>query len=140
RRERAAGVETVPAEPEHQTAERAEDDVVRWHWATTVALEDATETRAEHNRTCQRNHATDGVNNGRTCEVEEASRLHRRQHTAGTPCPVAEDWIDETRHADAVEQVADEARTTDHRAGGNRRAGICEGELEDPEGQDRDAR
>ena len=38
--------------------------------------------------------------------------------------------------ADAIEQVADESGAADHRARGDRRAGIGEGELEEPECQE----
>ena len=47
RRQRAAGVEPVPAEPQDQAADRAEDDVVRQHGAAAVTGEHAAKTRAE---------------------------------------------------------------------------------------------
>ena len=62
---------------------------------------------------------------------------HRGQEAVRPPCPVADDRIDEAGDAEAVEQVADEAGAADHRAGGDGGAGVGEGELEEPEGQER---
>ena len=86
RRERAAGVEAVPAEPEDQAADRAQDDVVRRHRATAVALEDAAETRTEGDRAGQRDRAADGVHDGRAGEVVEAvggAASHRDPRPSG---------------------------------------------------------
>jgi hypothetical protein len=52
---------------------------------------------------------------------------------------VADDRVDEAGHSDAVKQVADEAAAANHRAGRDRRGRVCEGELEDPERQQRHA-
>ena len=79
------------------------------------------------------------VHDGRSGEVTERERLHDRQPSVRSPRPVADDRIDEAGHADAVEDVADEAAAADHRARRDRRAGVGEGELEDPERQQRDA-
>ena len=65
---------------------------------------------------------------------------HRGQEAVRTPGPVADDRIDEAGNRHAVEQVADEAGAADHGAGSDRRAGIGERELEDPERQERNAR
>jgi len=52
---------------------------------------------------------------------------------------VSDDRVDESGHTDAVEEIADEAATADHRAGGDGGAGVGEGELENPERQQRHA-
>ena len=61
------------------------------------------------------------------------------QEAVRTPGPVADDRIDEARHADGVEDVADEIGAADHRAGADGRGAVGEGELEDPVGQHRHA-
>src|SRR5260370_14433055 len=48
------------------------------------------------------------------------------------PGPVSDDWVNETSHTDAVKKVAHEPSAADHGSGGNSRACIGEGELEDP--------
>ena len=53
---------------------------------------------------------------------------------------MSDDWINEAGDPDAVKKVADEAGAADHGAGGDGRAGIGKRELEDPNGQERDAR
>ena len=78
------------------------------------------------------------VHDGRAGEVVER-RAHRGQPAVRTPGPVADDRVDEAGDADAVEHVADEAAAADHRARGDRRAGIGERELEDPEREQRNA-
>ena len=52
---------------------------------------------------------------------------------------MANDGIDEAGDADRVEQIADKTGAADHCAGGDGGAGIGEGELEDPDGKERDA-
>ncbi len=52
---------------------------------------------------------------------------------------MADDRVDEAGDAEAVEQVADESGAADHRARGDGGAGVGEGELEEPECQERDA-
>ena len=47
--------------------------------------------------------------------------------------------INETGHSEAVKQVADEPGAADHRAGSDGGAGVGEGELEQPESEERDA-
>ena len=52
---------------------------------------------------------------------------------------MTDDRIDEAGDADAVEQIADKTGAADHRARGDRGAGVGEGELEEPERQERNA-
>ena len=139
RRQRAAGIEAVPAEPQNQPAHGAQDDVVRQRRAAAVAPEDAAEARTERNRADERNRAADAVHDRRAREVAERRRRHRRQPAVRAPAPVADDRVDEAGDADAVENVADEAAAADHRARRDRRAGVGEGELEDPEREQRHA-
>ena len=70
---------------------------------------------------------------------EVAGAAHGGQEAVRTPGPVADDRIDEAGDAELVEQIADEAGAADHGARGDRGAGIGEGELEEPEGQEGDA-
>src|SRR5262249_55559434 len=128
-RQRAAWIEPVPAEPENQAADGAEDDVVRQHRAAAVAGEDAPEPRAEHNRACQRDGAADRVDDGRSREITKRSGLHDREPAVWSPGPMADDRIDEASDADAVKNVADEPAAADHRARRNRRTRVSEREL-----------
>src|SRR5947209_971870 len=82
------------------------------------------------------------VHDGRSREVTEDSavrerveelRRHVAQPAARPPCPVAEDRVDEARHRGRVQDVALEPGAADHRAGRDRRARVCERELEEPE-------
>ena len=109
----------------------------------------ASEPWAENDGAGQRNESADGMNDRRAGEIMEAhaqrweevsGAAHRGQPAIRSPSPVSDDRIDETGDADAVEKIADESGATDHRARGDRRAGIGEGELEDPDCQERDAR
>src|SRR5262249_33813151 len=143
--------EPVPTEPENDTAERTERQVVRRQWAATVALELPSEARSEHDAAGESDDATDGVHDSRTGEVTEEDAVvvvdetgeptHRiTEPSARTPDPVAEDGVDETRHHHAVEDVALEARTADERTGRHRRRRVGERELEQEERQERDLR
>src|SRR5262249_29413278 len=94
-------------------------------------------------------HTTDGVYDCGSCEVAEALSqtgkevilgAHEHQPAIRPPGPVTDDGIDETCNTDAIEDIAAEAGTTDHRAGGHRRGSVCESELEYPVSQYRNAR
>jgi hypothetical protein len=98
-----------------------------------------TEAGAEDDGAGEGDHAADGVDDRRAGEVTERHR-HRGQPATRTPDPVAEDRVDEAAHADAVEQVALEAGAADHGTRGDGRARVGEGELEQEEGHERDAR
>src|SRR5215831_10244741 len=50
--------------------------------------------------------------------------------TVGPPRPVTEDRVDEARHADAVDEVADESGSSDHRGRRDGRARVGERVLE----------
>ena len=65
---------------------------------------------------------------------------HHGEPAVRPPRPVADDRIDESGDADAVEDVADEAAAADHGARRDRRARVGERELEHPERQQRHAR
>ena len=143
RRERAAGIEAVPAEPEDQATYRGDHQIVRQHRGAAIALEPAAEARAQRDGSGESDEAADGMDDRRSGKVmkagahprqEVAVAAHRREEAVRPPGPVADDGVDEAGDGDAVEQVADEARATDHRAGGDGRAGVGEGELEEPEG------
>ena len=76
RRERAAGVEPVPTEPEDDATERGQRHVVTgWH-AATVTLELPAETGPERDRPGDGEHATDRVDDGRAGEVTERRGVH----------------------------------------------------------------
>src|SRR5690242_3465890 len=64
---------------------------------------------------------------------------HGGQETVGTPRPMADDRINETGNADAVNEVANETRSADHRAGRDGGAGVRKRELKQPERQEGDA-
>ena len=137
--QRRTRVEPVPTEPQDDTADRGDRHVVTgWH-AAAVPLELAAEPRSERNGTGECDESTDRVHDRRAREVVER-RLHRCEPAVRTPDPVAEDRVDEPTHRDAVEQVATEGGTSDHRTGRDRAAGVGEGVLEQEERQERDAR
>ena len=131
-----------------QSAADGDRQIVRQHRSAAVALEFAAEARPKNDRAGQGDESADGVYDRGTGEIMEAhaqrreevaGAAHGRQPAVRTPGPVSDDRIDETGDADAVEQVADETGAADHRARGDRRAGIGKGELENPDGQERDA-
>src|SRR5229473_4169153 len=64
---------------------------------------------------------------------------HQCKPAVRAPCPVANDWINKSGDAQTVKQVAHEAGTANHRAGSDRRAGIREGKLKQPNGEKCDA-
>src|SRR6185437_8671652 len=120
---------------------------MRQHRAPAVTLELPSETRAEHNRSCEGDHAANGVDHSGTGEVmkalsqggkEAAGAAHGCEKAVRPPCPVADDRIDETGDGETIEKVAYEAGTANHGSGRDRGAGIREGKLEDPEGQEAD--
>ena len=72
RRERGAGVEAVPAEPQDQAAGCGDGEIVRQHRAAAVALELAAEPWAENDGAGQGDEAADGVNDRGSGEIVEA--------------------------------------------------------------------
>ena len=62
---------------------------------------------------------------------------HGCQESVRAPGPVTDDWVDEAGHGDTIKKVTDEARASNHRARGDRRAGVGKGKLEKPKGQER---
>ena len=145
-RQRRAGVEAVPAEPQDDAADGGDGQVVRRRRAAAVALELAAEARSEGDGAGEGDDAADGVHDGRAGEVTEDGAVGDdavepahgvAEPAARAPDPVAEDRVDEAGHADAVEDVALEAGAADHGARGDRRRGVGEGELEQEEGQER---
>ena len=145
RRKRAAGIESVPAEPENQSAADGDGQIMRQHGSAAIALEFAAEPRAQNDRAGQRDESADGVHDRGAGEIMEghaqgredvAGAAHVGQPAVRAPCPVSDDRIDEASDADAVEKVADETGAADHRAGSDRRAGIGKGELENPDRQE----
>ena len=108
---------------------------------TAVTLELATESRSEDDCTGECDHRTDGVHHSRTGEVTEPHAVVRGlQEATRAPDPVADDRVDEPADADAVNEVADETRATDHRARRDGRAGVGERVLEQEEREERDSR
>src|SRR6185437_5754027 len=145
----ASRIETIPAEPEQQAAASGNGEVVRHHGTAAVALELASQSRSENDRSGKSDETADRMNHGRAGEVvktlsqsgkEVAGRSHGGKESIRTPGPVADDWVNEAGNGNAIEKVADESRTADHRSGCNRRAGVCEGELEKPKCKKRHAR
>ena len=85
-RDRAAGVEAEPAEPEQAGAEQRERDVVREDRLPREVL-----ARADHDRRDKRGHAGVDVDDRAAREVE---RAHLRQ-PAAAPDPVRDRAVDE---------------------------------------------
>ena len=100
-----------PYQPNHRiTPPMARDvQVVGRHRAAAVTLELAAEARSEGDGTGEGDDAADGVHDGRAGEVTEDDAVRRRvpwnqpmrvaEPAARTPDPVAEDRVDEARHA-----------------------------------------
>ena len=65
-----AGVESVPAEPQNQTAGAGDGEIVRHHWSTAVAFEAAAQARAEN----------DGAGQGDECRRWCEPRSNPRSH------------------------------------------------------------
>src|SRR5262249_27504352 len=105
-----------------------------------VALEHAAQPGSERDCARQRYSPANGMNHRGAGEVMKGYRGHIRQPAVRSPCPVADDRIDEAGDAYAVEQVADEVAAPNHRARGYRRAGIRECILEYPVGEQGNAR
>jgi hypothetical protein len=109
------------------------------HRAAPITLELAPDARAESDRTRECDKAADGVNYRRTREVVEWYGLDRGEPAVGSPCPVADDWVNEPADTEAVEQISDKPRSSDQgtRCDGAARVGECE--LKEPIGQERNA-
>ena len=63
-RERRAGVEAVPAEPEDQAADDGDGEIVRKHRPAAVTLELATQPGPKHDGAGDRNPSADRVHDG----------------------------------------------------------------------------
>src|SRR5205085_6746211 len=111
----AARVEAVPPEPENQAADRAQDDVVRQRRTAAVAGEHAAQAWAEHDGASKGDCAANRMDDGRSREVAERHG-HHGEPAVRPPGPVADDRVNESGHADAVEDVALEAAAADHSA------------------------
>ena len=72
RGKRAARIESVPAEPQQQTAGGGDRQIVRQHRSAAVALEFASEPRSQNNGAGQGDESADGVHDRRAGEVMEA--------------------------------------------------------------------
>src|SRR5689334_19151725 len=66
---------------------------------------------------------------------EVSAAAHQRQETVWPPRPMADDWVNKPGNRHTVKKITDKSGTTDHCAGGNSRAGIGKGKLEEPECQ-----
>src|ERR1700735_2312255 len=69
---------------------------------------------------------------------KEPSGAHGCKESVWTPCPMADDGIDESRNTKRVEQVTDKAGASNHRARCDSGAGVSKSELEDPDSEERD--
>src|SRR5216683_2567225 len=93
----AAWIEAVPSKPKDQSTGCANNKVMWLHRRATVALEDSTEPGPESDRAGERDSAANSVNDRRSREIVEGDRSHNREPSVRTPCPVADDRIDEAR-------------------------------------------
>ena len=118
---------------------------MRQHRTAAIALESPPESRAQNDRTRQRDESANGVDHSGSCEVmktgakrreEISSAAHGRQPAVRSPRPVTNDRVDETGNADAVEKVSDKPRSTDHRTRRDGRARVCKSKLENPDGEE----
>ena len=139
-RERAAAVEAVPADPEHEHAERRERQVV---------AADRARRRGRSGRSwgprmmiaASAHPASHRVHDGGSCEVDEAELLQPAVRAAApiperrvAPRPVAEDRVRDSGDEGGEDEVAGEAHALGDRPGHERRRGTDEPELEDEEG------
>ena len=84
RRERAARIESVPAEPQQQAAGCRDGQIMRQHGPAAVALELAAEAGAENDGARQGDKAADGVHHRRSGEIMKAGP-ERRQELPALP-------------------------------------------------------
>src|SRR3569833_124945 len=112
------------------------------HRAAAITFELASDSRTKHDRTCQGDEAADRVYDRRTGEVvkpsskarqEVAGGSHRGQEPVGSPCPMSDDRVDKSGNGQAIEQLAYEPGSSDHRAGCDRGTGVSKRELEEPD-------
>src|SRR6185437_1774346 len=68
----ATGIETIPAEPENESAGDSDCQIVRQHWRAAVSFEFAAEPRTQNDRAGQRNESADRVYDRGACEVVES--------------------------------------------------------------------
>src|ERR1700730_15473281 len=113
-RERAPGIEPVPAKPKNEAATDGDSQIMRQHGPTPVALECAAQPWAENDRARQSDESANGMDHSRSSEIMEAhaqrwedisSAAHVRQPAVRSPSPVSDDRVNETSDADAVEKV-----------------------------------
>ena len=138
-RQRGAGVEPVPPEPQDDGADGPDDEVVGRHWPAAVPLEPPPEPGSQRDGAEQGDEPADGVDHrgagevpedGAVGEVVEEMGGHVAEPAARPPHPVTEDRVDEARHGHGVVDVALEPGAADHGPRGHGRAGVGEGELE----------
>ena len=119
RRKRAAGIESIPAKPEQQSARKRDGQVVRQHGSAAIAFEGSSQTRPKHDGAGESDEATDRVNDCRSCEIVESHAergkemsiaSHSREPAVGTPGPVADDGINETGDCNTIKKVTDKSR------------------------------
>src|SRR5262249_17389910 len=113
-RKRAAGVETVPSEPEDKTAHGRYREVVRSRHAAAVSFKDTADARPKHQGPRQRNDAADRMYYRGTRKIAETLAqtreevilgAHERQPAVGAPRPVTDNGVDKAGDADAIQDI-----------------------------------
>ena len=127
---RGSAVETEPAEPEDEDAQRGDAQVMTQDRPGFPVLSVLADAGPEDLRADQRAHAADHMHGRGTGEIMES---HFRQ-PAAAPDPVAADRIDEQGDRCGVNAVGRELRALCHGAGYDGRRGGAEDGLEDGEG------
>src|SRR5690242_17346416 len=71
---------------------------------------------------------------------EITGTAHGREKAVWSPCPVANNWINEPGNRNAIKQVAHKAGSANHGSRSNRGTSVGKGKLEQPESKKRNAR
>ena len=115
-----AGVETEPAQPENEAADRDQCQVVSGDIAWLAVLIESPQPRTEYDDTGERDPAARRVNHRGAGEIDEAHLGQpARAFVETAPCPATEHRIDDRTDDHRTDDVGREARPLRHRAAGD---------------------
>ena len=129
-----AAVETEPAEPQDEDAQRTQGEVMAQDGTGRAVLFVLADAGAQDGRADAGADAADHVDRSGTGKVMEAQLAQ----PAAAPDPVAGDGIDEGGDAERVDAVGDKFGPLRHGAGDDGGRGGTENRLEDKVGEERD--
>ena len=132
-RQRGTSVETEPAQPENEDAERDDGNVVTVNG--NGIFSEPSQAGADDDHAGQRHPAAHGVNDGRPGKVNETEVLQPAGFSAGeaAPRPVAVHRVYDGGHDQRHDEIAGELHSLRDGAGHDRRGRPGESDLEDEE-------